>query len=83
MPSGKGTLEFPNGMKYKGDWLRGKVGLRHNLFRMLLLQLCERKLNVDISPRFRTKLTNFLSFFFKNASAECRDLKPTFDLSLF
>ena len=25
MPSGNGTLEFPNGEKYKGGWLRGKV----------------------------------------------------------
>ena len=25
MPSGNGTLEFPNGKKYKGGWLRGKV----------------------------------------------------------
>ena len=31
MPSGKGTLEFPSAMKYKGEWLRGKVVLRHML----------------------------------------------------
>ena len=25
MPNGNGVLESPNGMKYKGDWVLGKV----------------------------------------------------------